>query len=45
LPNKSKKVKFMDPRLGDHVLWLSRNKCEICKACNLPELSTGINNA
>lgn len=38
LPGKSKKVSFSDPRLGDNLLWLSKTKCEICKACNLPEL-------
>jgi hypothetical protein len=37
LPGKSEKIKFSDPRLGDHSLWLSKTKCEICKACNLPE--------
>jgi hypothetical protein len=37
LPGKSEKIRFADPRLGDHYLWLSKTKCEICKACNLPE--------
>jgi len=37
LPGKSKKITFSDPRLGDNLLWLSKTKCEICKACNLPE--------
>ncbi|MGZ3866254.1 MAG: MBL fold metallo-hydrolase [Bacteroidia bacterium] len=38
LPGERKKIKFSDPLLGDHLLWLSKSKCEICKACNLPEL-------
>ena len=38
LPRKSKKISFSDPRLGDNLLWFSKTKCEICKACNLPEL-------
>jgi hypothetical protein len=37
LPGKSEKITFSDPRLGDNMLWLSKTKCEICKACNLPE--------
>ena len=30
-------VKFSDPRLSDNMLWLSKTKCQICNACNLPE--------
>lgn len=37
IPGKAEKIKFSDPRLADHFLWLSKTKCEICKACNLPE--------
>ncbi len=37
LLGKSEKVNFSDPLLNDHLLWLSRTKCEICNACNLPE--------
>jgi len=30
-------VKFADPKLTDNMLWLSKTKCQICNACNLPE--------
>ncbi len=30
-------VKFTDPKLSDNALWLSKTKCQICNACNLPE--------
>lgn len=32
-----KGIKFTDPKLGDNMLWLSKTKCQICNACNLPE--------
>ncbi len=37
IPGKPEKINFSDPKLGDHLLWLSKTKCEICNACNLPE--------
>ncbi len=30
-------IKFTDPKLSDNMLWLSKTKCQICNACNLPE--------
>jgi hypothetical protein len=30
-------AKFTDPKLSDNMLWLSKTKCQICNACNLPE--------
>lgn len=30
-------TKFTDPKLSDNMLWLSKTKCQICNACNLPE--------
>lgn len=30
-------AKFTDPKLSDNMLWLSKSKCQICNACNLPE--------
>ncbi len=36
-PMAKKSLKFSDPKLGDNLLWLSKSKCQICNACNLPE--------
>lgn len=31
----SKVINYFDPVLANHNLWLTKNKCEVCKACNL----------
>lgn len=33
-----KTVSFDNTILNDSKIWLTRNKCEICNACNLPEI-------
>jgi L-ascorbate metabolism protein UlaG (beta-lactamase superfamily) len=35
LKNNDKIVDYFDSVLGDRNIWLTKNKCEVCKACNI----------
>jgi len=35
LKNNDKIVDYFDSTLGDRNIWLTKNKCEVCKACNI----------
>lgn len=36
---KGKNTNFSDPLLKKNDIWVNRTNCEICKKCNLPELT------